>query len=98
MSRLVSLVCVLTLGGLLAGCGADGSSSDTTAGGAAAGSGAENGAERGAAPAKDAAAPAEAASGATAVTRLVRTAQITVEVKNVDRAATTVRDTAEILG
>ena len=98
MSRLVSLVCVLTLGGLLAGCGADGSSSDTTAGGAAAGSAADSGSERVASSAKDAAAPAEAASAATAATRLVRTAQITVEVKNVDRAATTVRDTAEILG
>jgi hypothetical protein len=105
MTRLVSLLCVFTLGGLLVGCGADASDSDSgaapasmerDAGGAdaAADSAGSNVAAK---PAADKASVAEPES-ATAVARLVRTAEITLEVKNVASAAEAVRTTAVTLG
>jgi uncharacterized membrane protein len=135
ITRLVSLLCVLTLGGLLVGCGADASDSGSadsgsagsgaadsrsagsraadsgSAGSGAAGSGAAgSGADSPAGPGGGAKAgsvsesrlradPATArANPAAPVTRLVRTAEVTLEVRNVSSAAEAVRTTAVSLG
>jgi uncharacterized protein DUF4349 len=106
MTRLVSLLCVFTLGGLLVGCGADASDSDSgaapasmeqEAGGARAVADSAAGSNVAAKPAGDKASVAKPES-ATAVARLVRTAEITLEVKNVASAAEAVRTTAVTLG
>jgi hypothetical protein len=100
IARLASLGCVLMLGGgLLAGCGA--SSSDSASSESAAGApAADRAADGGAAPVADAkqAAAGTAGSAATAVTKLVRTAQVSLEVGNVAAAATAVRTIAVALG
>lgn len=102
ITRALSLSCALLLGaGLLAGCGAAGESSDSgsramapAADSAASGSGAASGA--------DSVKPADVAKAAAApdkgVTRLVRTAEISVEVKDVGAAARSVRTAAVALG
>lgn len=100
MNRLVSLLCVLLLGGFLAGCGgADSSDSGSAADLAGSGSGneaADSAAKNAVQPAD--VAKAAAAPAASTVTRLVRTAEITVEVKSVSAAARTVRTAAVTLG
>ena len=119
ITRLVSLLCVFTLGGLLVGCSGDGASDSAAepaagverAGDSGAGSGSSGGSgDSGNEAAADSAAKANpadksnlaakqaAASSSTAVTRLVRTAQITLEVRRVETAAESVRYTAVALG
>jgi hypothetical protein len=94
MTRLVSLACVFTLGGLLAGCGADGASdSGAGAGDPAVGRAADTSAKAAVAEGKSA-----TTNSSSVTARLVRTAQITVAVKDVDRAAATVRTTAVTFG
>jgi hypothetical protein len=103
--RVLPLLLVLTLGGLVTGCSASDSGSSaaqTAAGGSAADSGAGTG--------FSAAAPEQALAGsgaankaavpnpAAAVTRLIRTAQITVQVPNLAVAAAKVRADATALG
>src|SRR5690349_17388370 len=121
MNRLVSVACVLLLGGLLAGCGADefsGSAASDGAAGATAPNVSEGGdsggsgdapaaapgvseADRSGKPANGTAVkPADVAKAAASgpATRLVRTAEITVEVKDVNVAARAIRTAAVILG
>jgi hypothetical protein len=113
MNRLVSLLCIAALGGLLAGCAGMSESSDSgavsgEAPAAASADRAEGGSGDDGAPAADAPAagaavkPADvakaAAAPATGITRLVRTAEIRVEVKDVGAAARSVRTTAIALG
>jgi len=101
-ARLASLLGMVLLGGLLAGCGAAGeTASDSGAARApvAANGAAESGGDSGASAAVKPADVAKAAAApATGVTRLVRTAEITVEVKDVSAAARTVRTAAVTLG
>ncbi len=102
ITRLASLLCMLVLGGLLAACGgtmSDSGSSDRAAVGANAEAANDSAVEavKPADVAKAAAGQPESTSGATPV-RLVRTAEITVEVKDVAAAARTVRTGAVTLG
>jgi len=97
ITRLVSLLCVLLLGGFLAGCGAANDSSDTAGSAAAPAANSQSGGKA-AAEAVQPADVAKAAGADTAVTRLVRTAEITLEVKNVAAAARSVRTAAVTLG
>jgi Domain of unknown function (DUF4349) len=109
-ARLLSLLLVLTLGGLLVGCSAssDSASSASAAGGAkqaapaaAAAAAADQNVIRSAAePLTGAKEPAGAhqPAAAPAVTRLVRTAQVTIEVPALPAAADKVRAIATTLG
>jgi hypothetical protein len=100
ITRLVSLSGVLLLGGLLAGCGAGGDGSADSAGMAPAAEPQSFSANEAAAD-KGAVKPADVAKAAAATpteTRLVRTAEVVVEVKNVSAAARTVRTAAVVLG
>jgi len=93
MNRLVSLFCLFCLGVVLAGCGGAGGSSDS-GGSMAEPAAAADGAAAGAVK------PADVAKAATApgATQLVRTAEISVEVKDVGAAARNVRTVAVALG
>jgi uncharacterized protein DUF4349 len=98
MNRLASLTCVLLLGGgLLAGCGAAGDSESSSSGAAPAADSGKAGGEAAAVKPADVAKAASAAAPAN-MTRLVRTAEITVEVKDVAAAARSVRTTAVTIG
>ncbi len=110
ITRLVSLLCVLLLGGFLAGCG--GSAEDSAGQAASAPMSANEAASQGdsgaasqdgdGAARSNAVQPADVAKAAAApgagVTRLVRTAEVTVEVKDVSAAARTIRTAAVSLG
>ncbi|HST83498.1 MAG TPA: DUF4349 domain-containing protein [Kineosporiaceae bacterium] len=105
ITRLVSLSGVLLLGGLLAGCGAGGDGSADSAGSMPASQPQSFSANEAAADKADVqpadAKPADVAKAAAATateTRLVRTAEVVVEVKNVAAAARTVRTAAVVLG
>jgi hypothetical protein len=97
MPRLKFMSCALLLGvGLLAGCGGmDDSASDS---GGTSGEAPQAASQDSGANAVKPADVAKAAAATTTVTSLVRTAEITVEVKNVDAAARSVRTSAVALG
>ena len=98
MNRLVSLFCLFCLGVVLAGCGGAGGSSDSGGSMAEPAAAADTAADG--AAAAGAVKPADVAKAATApgATQLVRTAEISVEVKDVGAAARNVRTVAVALG
>jgi hypothetical protein len=108
INRLVSLSCVLLLGGgLLAGCSAANESSDSGGSAAAPAAGPDSGtgfsgSDSGGKADTEAVKPADVARAAAApaagAARLVRTAEITIEVKDVGQAARAIRTTATALG
>jgi hypothetical protein len=99
ITRLVSLLCVLLLGSVLAGCGGAGESSDAGSADAPAAAVANQAADSAAVKPADVDKAAVAGSAAApAATHLVRTAEVTVEVKDVSAAARTIRTAAVSLG